>query len=290
MATSSTASATQDPATRTDGSSQNGSGAQAGAWLANVPGIDEIRSNPSLTRYKALPDALKGLVELNGKLGKMVPILGPDASDEDRADFYTKLGRPESPDKYDFDIKKLLPEGSTINDDFVNGARAAFHKLGLNNQQATDLVTFFAGAQAAEQDRAATQIDEGIGQLKQEWGHAYDGNVAIAGRAIGALEEDIPGLGAWIESDARIGSNPVLIRLFHFIGQAMADDKVIEGDREHAAAGNEKEIKDQIHAMMNDPKNQWYEALHNKTHPMHAKALEAKSALYDQLYGAEEAK
>lgn len=97
---------------------------------------------------------------------------------------YNKLGRPESPDKYE--VK--LPEGVQVDEARLKQGRDLAHKLGLNTKQFQELVSVDAQyyqqtteAAFKEQQQKATLEAE---SLKKEWGNAYDERKELARRAL----------------------------------------------------------------------------------------------------------
>ena len=231
----------------------NGNGAAAAkveaTWLSTLP--EDLRGNPALTRYKGLEPFVRSHLGLESKLGKSLTMPGPEASEEERSAFWNKLGRPETADKYELNI----PAESQVDKQFLDVARAKFHEIGLTNQQASALSELVVNQEAAANQVAAHQIAAGISELKQEWGHSYDTNVAIASRALSQFkdgENAIPGL--WeLMDDPKIGSNPAMIRLFAWLGKAMGEDEAIIG-RETPGEDTVKEIDAEIARVRADAK------------------------------------
>jgi hypothetical protein len=270
------------------GGGRNGGGTP---FIATLPGVrDEFKSLPNFKDYKDINGLLSSHIALEKKLGTAINVPGPDATDEERSAFFNKIGRPETPDKYTFNAKeiveKTLGKDFPVNEPFLNMARAAFHQHGLNDTQGKALVEMFVGAQKAELDAIQAGIDKDVGELKQEWGHAFDSKVALATRAVETLAADCPRLAKWFE-DPRNGSNPAMIELMAYLGTVMGEDKAIDGQQK-LTPNDETSIKDEINRMNNDPNHPDYKALHDGDHPMHKKAVEKKMALYEQLHPGKE--
>ena len=72
-------------------------------WIDQLP--ENLRGNEKLTRFERIQDLGTAFLDLDGKYEKdireLVKIPGEDATDEDRATFFTKLGRPEKPEDYE---------------------------------------------------------------------------------------------------------------------------------------------------------------------------------------------
>jgi hypothetical protein len=117
-----------------------GDAGQGGAdWRSSIP--DDIRGEKSLADIKDVGALAKGYVESQKMIGRSIRIPGKDAEKTDfdafygklrevpgvvympdgadeaaMGDLYTKLGRPESPDKYQLKRPDNLPEGMVYNE------------------------------------------------------------------------------------------------------------------------------------------------------------------------------
>jgi hypothetical protein len=134
-------------------------------------------------------------------LGSAIRVPGKDATDDERNEFLTKLGRPESPDKYEFTLPENLPEGVAYDAEKAKGLKDAAFKLGLSQQQAQavhdlyvkDMTETVAGSQQAEADRLASLATSETEKLVKMWG-PLDGatakaNMAFADRALNTYPE-----------------------------------------------------------------------------------------------------
>lgn len=105
--------------------------------------------------------------------------LPKDANDAEGWDrLFKAAGRPDAPEAYGLD--KL--EGA--DPEFSKAAATAFHKAGLNPQQAAGLVEFY-GAQAkavqeAQETAFAQQAQLEMGELMKEWGPASEARISAA--------------------------------------------------------------------------------------------------------------
>jgi hypothetical protein len=114
---------------------------------------------------------------------------GKDATPEQWAEFYTKLGRPETADGYELPI----PEGS--DDAFAKQMAPLLHKHGITAEQAKGLATDWNAMQskaatdwqAAENARITamnTKNQAEADALKTEWGDKHAENFEFAKRAM----------------------------------------------------------------------------------------------------------
>lgn len=160
------------------GSSGNSGGAAQGggggtSWRDQLP--EDIRNDPSLTPYQDLIGLAKSHVHAQKMIGRdKIPVPGKDATDDDWNTVYSKLGRPEAPDKYDL----KLPEGVKPDDPHAMALKAMAHKAGMNPRQLQSVMDWMqttTGEAAKTQKQIYEQeFNAGIESLKKEWGPAYD--------------------------------------------------------------------------------------------------------------------
>lgn len=148
-------------------------------------GVDDAGLNLVNDRqWKSPADLLKSYTNLEKLTGVPADKLIKLPKDNDPAawnEVYTKLGRPESPDKYVIPV----PEGQPK--DFANEASRWFHEAGLPQAAVTKLAEKWNGFMTAQQQAAAEkQAQENqvqVNDLKKTWGPDYDKNAQVADRA-----------------------------------------------------------------------------------------------------------
>lgn len=260
----------EDP--NVDPSQDPGQDPDAGSWLESLP--EEFRADPNLSTIPDVPTLAKNYVETKKLVGKKGVILPGEKDPEEKwEEVYTALGRPESPDKYEF-VRPELPEGLTYAEDFEKDFRAQAHKAGLNAQQAKALYDWYVPmtvewAKAGEQ--ALTKAKE---ELASEWGDKVEENTRLAAEAFKrfASPEDYQTM---FEGPTPLGNDPRLVRFFYKVGLAMQEDKFVSGK----PAGGAQNIDEQIAELEKNAN------LFDPTHP-DQKTLQAKrDALYRQKYG-----
>ena len=62
---------------------------------------DELKNNPTIQNIKDLESAANTLIHQQKMIGSRIPI---PKTEEEKAELYTKLGRPETSEKYNFAI------------------------------------------------------------------------------------------------------------------------------------------------------------------------------------------
>ena len=207
-------------------------------WRAQLP--DDLKDNEVMTQYEKIGDFAKAHIDLgnakkdlDGKLANSIQLLKDDASDEDRATFFTKIGRPEKPEGYQF-TKPTLPEDLKYDEDQEKEFRGTAHKLGLSTPQATGIYDWYhqniLTSYTALETARKKEFDDSSAALKKEWGDNYETNTEIAKRAAHAVEEKlgIKGFTDLMDSSG-FGNNPLLVKAFHAIGTRIMDDKMLKG-------------------------------------------------------------
>lgn len=154
-------------------------------WRAGLP--DTLKQNEAFVPFKTVGDFAANYLEvstkaneLEKKLADSIPKLPDDASDEDRATFYSALGRPEKASEYEFDGEdKNAPEWTSFWKD-------QFHGMGLTKDQAKRLSTSFnaqiGNMVKAHNDAIKAESEKAQSELKAKYGDKYDTNVELAKR------------------------------------------------------------------------------------------------------------
>lgn len=217
-------SASTEPGT--SGNAGDGAGAEQGEGAPSTSGLakwadqlsKDTRGNPeavkALAKFKTLDDLSKSYIELSGKLGNSVALPGKDSSDEEKAAFYKRLGRPESADKYGFEQKH-------------DGAKA-FAKIALEanltdaQAQAVYKHLETSGAAAMKQREAAMQRQqaETEASLKAEHKDKFPQFVENLKRGLEVFGGDEL-RGVLIKSG--LAYDPVIVKTFSRIGAQLGE-------------------------------------------------------------------
>ena len=174
------------------------------------------------------PEALeKAYKELETRLGSSVLVPGEDASSEDRAKFFRKIGRPESSEGYELP-KSDIPGGS---DEDVKLFREVMFKGGASKQFAE---SFWKWSNETGKARIAvfanevkTARDTQANTLRSEWGDGYDGKAQLAGKVATRFGgEEFLGL----MRQSRLGDHPIVMKTLAAIGAVLTEDVLEGGD------------------------------------------------------------
>lgn len=158
------------------------------------------------------------------RAGRTVVLPGENATPEEKAAFYEKLGRPASP--ADYGIKPGEGGDPKALEPFLN----KFHELGLSKAQAEELTKFTGElakqqqTQTAAQKATAFQADDQ--SLRTEWGAAYDQNVMAARASVQALGLD----SATIDKISDALGHKATMELFAKIGSKTGESDFVTGD------------------------------------------------------------
>lgn len=160
---------------------------------------------------------------------------------------YEALGRPNTPD--DYGLK--APDGQET--DFSKAAAGKFHELGITAQQAAGLTEWWnAQTQAAveAQNSAFAQNTEAqLGELKKEWGGAFDENIEMgrrAAREFGLNQEKLSAI------EGAIGTGD-LLKLMSQIGRGMTEDKFVSGGSTNSFGMTPAAAQQRVNALKADP-------------------------------------
>lgn len=210
--------------------------------------------------------------------GDKIVLPGKDAKPEEWNKVWEKLGRPANADAYE--VKK--PDGATWYSDGLAGVlRKAAFDAGLPARQFGAVHDAFVGAVQAAMIERRTAAEGQLKALETEMGPAFKANVQMA-RSAAAKAMEAAGISG-TDFDAlgdAIGHDKV-IKLFHHFGQAMAEDRAVEGHKP-TAEGSEAAKAEWTALQQTD---RYKQAINNPQHPEHKTVLAEKRKLFDRMYG-----
>lgn len=197
-----------------------------------------------------------------------------DPQSEDWNSVYSRLGRPESADKYDL----TLPENH--NDTFVNSAKDAFFNAGLSGKQSQAMVDFYNEQSASQTEAMNARFEEQsqleLNELKSRWGNNFDKRVEAGRRA--AMEFDVDE--ETMQSMESAMGTAKLIEMFSNIGDKLLEDNFEQGDSPASGATPEG-AKEQINQLRMDEK---FMKAYMTPGPGHDEAVKRMNALHQLAY------
>ena len=242
-------------------------------WRSSLP--DELKNDATLQNFKDVESLAKTVVHQQKVLGSRIPI---PKTDEERSELYTKLGRPESGEAYEFTIPET--HKSHFNEDQVKEFRNVAHQIGLNNDQTKALIDFQVKSVDHELQRRSTDLSvakrDTEDLLKKEWGYDYDKQVRNAERALNVYGDDE--IKQLMESDA--GNNPAVIKMFARLGAEVTED-MAKNTQNNSLATSPLDAQSEIDNIFSDPKD----AYHDNMHKDHTNRVEYMRQLHEKRFG-----
>jgi hypothetical protein len=238
---------------------------QISNWKDSLP--DDLKAEKALESIQDIPGLAKSYIHAQKLVGAdKIPVPNKFATDEDWQAVYSKLGRPENPDAYEFNLK----ENSNIDENALKGFKETAHKNGLLPKQAEAIMNFYNDMTQNYIEDLNSKSEQGRSNaeqtLKKEWGAAFDNKVQQASTIANKyINDDFAHL--TLSDGTKIGDHPDFIKAFANIANDLGEDKLV------AAQGPQymtpAEIDKQIASLQQDGSAYW-----NKNHPGHALAVQ----------------
>lgn len=238
---------------------------QISNWKDSLP--DDLKAEKALESIQDIPGLAKSYIHAQKLVGAdKIPVPNKFATDEDWQAVYSKLGRPENPDAYEFNLK----ENSNIDENALKGFKETAHKNGLLPKQAEAIMNFYNDMTQNYIEDLNSKSEQGRSNaeqaLKKEWGAAFDNKVQQASTIANKyINDDFAHL--TLSDGTKIGDHPDFIKAFANIAHDLGEDKLV------AAQGPQymtpAEIDKQIASLQQEGSAYW-----NKNHPGHALAVQ----------------
>ena len=251
-----------------------GSGASENQdWRSSL--TDELKNNPTIQNIKDLESAANTLVHQQKMIGSRIPI---PKTDEEKAELYTKLGRPETSEKYNFTIPET--HSKFFNEEQVKQFKNVAHQIGLNNDQAKALIDFQVKSVDFENQRRDSEMTVGKKNteemLRKDWGYDYDNKVRSARRAMSVYADNE--LMELLDTEA--GNHPSVVRLFARLGEDITEE-MAKNTQNNKLAVSPVDAKGDIAKIYADAKHPYHDA----GNPEHRNAVEQVKQLHEKVYG-----
>ena len=230
---------------------------------------EEFRTNPNIEKFTEIDALAKSYINAVSMIGQdKVPVPNQNSTEDQWNEVYSKLGRPESPDKYKLEVNSdVVPLDESAVKSFAENA----HKLGLNNKQAQGILEYYKNSMegSAQQAKIDTETYQAQAEqeLRKEWGRSFDENIKKAG-AIAKANMDAEILDLTLSDGRRLGDHPAIIKGFANIANLMSEDKMIGTGEDNATSG--RDIETEISSLVNDRDGPYW----NKMHPDHDKVVQ----------------
>lgn len=163
-------------------------------WKSYIP--EELKDRAEWNNIKDPSDIFKNYINAQQMISKSVRIPDETASPEDIANFYSKLGKPQSKDDYDFTYTPAKEEYVYNKDSFDFGMfKDIADKANLTKGQYQALASAyidinnenFLNYNKQLEEKAAEELKTSESALKAAWGQEYNSNINTISERIGKL-------------------------------------------------------------------------------------------------------
>jgi len=237
-----------------------------------------FKEEKALDNFNNMEDFVKSYLHAQKLVGAdKIPVPNKHATEEDWNEVFKRLGAPDTPDGYKYNIKD-----QELDQTQVKEFNKAAHQLGLLPKQAEGLIKFYnemndnivvSEEEAASQAQLVTETE-----LKKEFGPQFAKRLDQAKKlAVNSLGSDFLE-NTFLKDGSRIGDNIKVIKAFSELADKLSEDEIIKGDgSEYMTA---KDIEKEINELTQEGSAYW-----SKTHPNHNKAVQEVLKLREMLNG-----
>jgi len=218
----------------------NGSpGASATSWLEGLSeGNRKLAENKGWTTPESLDKAFTSYAEMERMQGDALRVPKQDATPEEWDKFYSKLGRPETADKYEYKRPEGLPPDLPYTDELATASKSWMHGAGLTPNQAQSVhdnfVKFMTDQHQARAAQLAQAVESTHDELVKEVGGPADSPVfkeylEMANRGMKKLgwEESLKKVGVLLPDGSL--TDPQIARGLKVIGEIFREDTIDPG-------------------------------------------------------------
>ena len=237
-----------------------------------------FKEEKALDNFNNMEDFVKSYLHAQKLVGAdKIPVPNKHATEEDWNEVFKKLGAPESPEDYKYDLKD-----QELDSQQVSEFNKAAHKLGLLPKQAEGLIKFYNemnGNIASSQEETAAQAQlQTETELKAEYGPQFAKRLDQAKKlAVNSLGSDFLE-NTYLKDGSRLGDNIKVIKAFSELADKLSEDEIIKGDGSDYMTA--KDIEKEINELTQEGSAYWI-----KTHPNHNKAVQEVLKLREMLNG-----
>ena len=237
------------------------------SWKSSIS--EEFRNDPNIEKFTEIDALAKSYINATRMIGQdKVAVPNKNSTEDQWNEVYSKLGRPETADKYALNIES---EAVAMDEGAIKSFAEQSHKLGLNNTQAQGILEFYKNNMESSAQRATVDTETAQAQaeteLRAEWGKDFDSNVSKASALAKAnMNPDI--LDLQMQDGTRIGDHPEIIKGFAKIAGMLSEDKLVSTESE--SVNSIKDLQSEISSITNDTTGPYW----NNKHPDHAKMVQ----------------
>jgi len=243
-------------------------------WKSSLP--KELQGDATLSKFTSAEALARSYIDAQKLIG-VEKIAKPSASTtpEQWEDIYKKLGRPDTPDKYEIKYK----EGTDIDAEFTKAFVVHSHKAGILPQQAQALADWFGEqniiAQQSAKEEGQKRFQAGAKDLQDTFGKSLDLELARANKVL--KEQGGADFLAHIQELGLQGDAKFFKFLAKIGGQMYAEHKFVDGQGQPNGMGPQ-ELDKKIVELQADA------AYFDKTHARHKILTQEVEELYKLRY------
>ena len=199
--------------------------------------------NPRFDSFKSVADLANSYTQLETYQHQQVRFPSKEASEEDVSKFNQKMldnGFYKAPSQDDPDsvreVLKLLGtpaeaqgyqfeavEGFEGDAESEGAFKAIAHEAGLTTAQANQIHNWLGSNIAKDAAESGKVAEAAMGELKGEWGQAFDHKVEQAKNAASMIEERVPGITEYFDQMADQGYDANMIRLMDAVSEMLSE-------------------------------------------------------------------
>ena len=223
----------------------------------------------------------KALTEELSKKGWEEKVI-KNPTEEDLDNIYSRLGRPETPQGYEFPI-----DGTYVTKEVAEQYADIAHSLRLSPQQAQGVLDYYRSSveQATEglHESSEKQVEQTTLELQKEWGTAFESKVTAAKDIV----EQFGGLDLLqmrLDDGTLIGNHPAFIKAFAAMGDfkstVTSEDTV--SDNARTSNFTPAMAQQEVDGIMNDKSHAYW----NKRDPIgRQRAVDRMQELMGHIHG-----
>jgi len=243
------------------------SGDTPASWKSSIS--EEFRNDPNIEKFTEIDALAKSYINATRMIGQdKVAVPNKNSTEDQWNEVYSKLGRPETADKYALNIES---EAVAMDEGAIKNFAEQSHKLGLNNTQAQGILEFYKNNMESNMQRATVDTETAQAkaetELRAEWGKEFDNNVSKAS-ALAKANMNPEILDLQMQDGTRIGDHPEIIKGFAKIAGMLSEDKLVSTESE--SVNSMKDLQSEISSITNDTTGPYW----NHRHPDHAKMVQ----------------
>jgi hypothetical protein len=196
------------------------------SWLDSLN--EEYRSNPQISRWDDPNEFAKSYLNQSKVIGADKVVKPSNSwSDDQYEEFYTAIGRPESPDMYENTLE------SRYNDEEISGLRQMAFEMGLHPRQFEKMAGYLANNADQSIDARNELLEKNAYEaeqaLRQEYGQAFEQKKDLAQRTAKLVlgENNMDIFEAELPNGLLVGDHPAMVKMFIDLASRMGEDNVV---------------------------------------------------------------